>query len=57
MGALIHLGDVPGWIQGIAETAALYMAVRDRRQQQAIAWVELLRELSGLQPEELRRGG
>jgi hypothetical protein len=48
-------GDVPAWVQGAAEAGALYMAVRGRRQKQAIDWARILKELSGLSDEEFRR--
>jgi hypothetical protein len=49
-------GDPPGWLQAFAEVGLLWMALRDRREQPDIRWVEVLQEeLSGLQPEELRR--
>jgi hypothetical protein len=50
----VQLGSVPEWIQGPAEAGALYLAVRGRRQQQAIDWAKILKELSGLSDEELR---
>jgi hypothetical protein len=48
-------GDVPGWLQGAAEAGALYLAVRGRRQAQAVDWARQLKELSDLSEEELRR--
>jgi hypothetical protein len=54
MGGLVQLGNVPEWVQGAAEAGALYLAVRGRRQQQAIDWAKTLKELSGLSDEELR---
>jgi hypothetical protein len=54
VGTISPWGDVPGWIQGLAETAALYWAVRGRRQEQAIDFAKTLQELSGLAPDELR---
>lgn len=55
MGGLVQLGNVPEWIQGAAEAGALYLAVRGRRQAQAVDWARQLKELSGLSEEELRR--
>jgi hypothetical protein len=54
MSGLVQLGNVPEWIQGAAEAGALYLAVRGRRQQQALDWAATLKELSGLSDEELR---
>jgi hypothetical protein len=48
-------GDVPGWLQGAAEAGALCLALRGRRQAQAIDWATTLKKLSGLSEEELRR--
>jgi hypothetical protein len=48
-------GDVPGWLQAAGEAGALYLAVRGRRQAQAVDWARTLKELSGLSEEELRR--
>jgi hypothetical protein len=47
----------PVWISAISAAATfIYTAVRDHRQQQEIAWVELLQaELADLEPDELRR--
>jgi hypothetical protein len=54
MGGLVQLGNVPEWIQGAAEAGALYLAVRGRRQQQALDWAKTLKELSGLDDQQLR---
>jgi hypothetical protein len=55
MGGLVQLGNVPEWIQGAAEAGVLYLAVRGRRQQEALDWAATLKQLSGLDDEQLRR--
>jgi hypothetical protein len=54
MGSIVQLGNVPEWVQAAAESGALWWAVRHRREAQALDWAATLKELSGLEDEELR---
>jgi hypothetical protein len=51
----LQFGNVPEWVQAASSAVSLYSVIRDRRQEHAIAWAELLEELSGLTTEELQR--
>jgi hypothetical protein len=55
MGSLVQLGDLPAWIGAATGAAGLYLGLRDRQQAQALDFAQVLEQLAGLTPEELRR--
>jgi hypothetical protein len=55
MGSIVQLGDVPAWISVGTGAAGLYIGLRNRRQEQAASWAEMVEELAGLDDIELRR--
>jgi hypothetical protein len=55
MGSLVQLGDMPAWIGAATGAASLYLGLRDRQQAQALDFAQVLEQLAGLPPEQLRQ--
>jgi hypothetical protein len=56
MGSLVQLaGGLPEWIGAGTGVASLWLGLRDRKQTQALDFAQVLEQLAGLPPEQLRR--
>jgi hypothetical protein len=55
MGLPVQWGDVGTWLGTAAGIAALFRGLGNRQQVQFQGWIEMLEELTDLEPEELRR--
>jgi hypothetical protein len=52
---LVQVGNVPDWLQAAGGAAAVYTAVQQHRQRQALDWGVTYERLAGLEHEDLRR--